>query len=242
MKEAYPKEDWIRIPHREEHSFRAPGRPRSDDFYGDYISTKRIIVRAGYFYSPMDMPEEEALAKVYQRLALRFPELSEAEKVSDLLDWLSFNEIQLFRHVLYEVRGEWHHAIEQTLPQHARNLRTFWYVDLPDPISTQMSGIRMKQIGYRFPGNRGSYWGPDDYDPPYLSQQVAQKLYKIERYESLQGGAFTYYIHPLDILPPDSRTSYEQINRGVKDPGRMYRELATLHIGMPEEGHWREWL
>jgi len=241
MRETYPKETWIRIPHREEHSFRAPGRTHSDDFYGDYILAKRIIVRTGYFYSPMDMPEEKALEGVFARLSLSFPELTK-ERVDHLLDWLSLNEKQLFKHVLYEIRGEWHHAMEQTLPQHVRNLRTFWYVDLPDPISTQMSGICMKQIGYRFPGNRGSFWGPDDYDPPYLSQQVAQKLYKIERYEHLQSGSNTYYVHPLDILPPDSRANYEQINRGVKDPGKIYRELATLHIGMPEEGHWREWL
>jgi len=210
----HPKEKWYRMKEREKVT-----TPITQKFkMGDWLLAKRIIVRCGYYNSPLDMPDDLVREQTIDKIWHKANEIA-AVKNGQMQEWMlrSLNhnldkeqytisreavlntinaagggrDIDDVLHTLaYEVRGPWLDEQNKTLPTDARWLRTFWYVDRD--YMGQFEQMRNRFIGYRQSG------GPCDEegcDPPYLSVIGHQMLYKVT-----WGWATEAYIHPLDLV------------------------------------------
>jgi len=205
------RRDWYRIPARESEFTRLPD-PRPKD--GDWVEFTRRIERAGYWLSPMDMPEEEAIAAAYRYLAQVANQYREDVPANrfvsvpgDFSPGLGIDEVAVravvtalnvpttaaLRRVLLQVRQQWHqavcHRLRHLAPDIDTSLRTFWYVD--DDGCSQFMKVRARRIGRYHPGH-GPYGWDDEAEPPYLETLLYQQVYQVS-------GWGTVLVHPLDV-------------------------------------------
>lgn len=211
--------NWFRQESREH------DRTKVDKREGDWVSFRQRIVRAGYWLSPMDMPEEAALARAYQMVALSanqyragvpsdriikgpngYPGLGIDELVvrAVVKSLGPRSEMNILRGALWGVRNEWANEMRWQVgkkdPRIDLTLRTFYYEDLPEPLVGQVEHIRGKWIGRYHGGSPGS-WGIESYcetEPPYLENWVYQQVYIV----NVRGEP--YLVHPLDIDPTEA--------------------------------------
>ena len=204
------KSKWYRMEEREKIATPLPKFPE-----GSFIEVERIIIRAGYLNSPMDMPLELLREKIYNRVSILtaglLPKgLDDIEKKTrdvyghaplgnhlEFPNMLEYITVALWtiglpekvcHDLAYEIRAEW------LASQNKDNLKTFWYVDFK--WHGQVSGPKIKCVGRRDPG--GYSWD-GDWEPPYFAEQVRQKLYVGDYYNRTHDKYEPFYIHPLDF-------------------------------------------
>lgn len=204
------RESWFRLPERE--------KTKTDILRlneGSWIETDRIIVRAGYYYQPMDMPmdllRERARKHVINfmnrgmALVGDFQPLYDGDIEGDfdyldmdrLMDALFTSEDSMLKGLYYKLRGIWGREMRAELFKEDKAqayLKTFYYVNI-DKRSYQIDTIKMKHCG-TWNSSFGGYYG-DDYDPPFLSTSVYQHLYYVGTILN-QDRPESVYVHPLD--------------------------------------------
>ena len=208
------KDKWYRIEEREK-----VATPIRKVPYGSWISANRIVIRAGYFNSPMDMPIEELREQIYQEIRqdagwrmiqardgnlepdnwqigqLAIPKSKLAESLSEI----SYAQV---KSILAELGSEperiardYAYSIRKRwlAKQPKNDLRTLWYIDWPD-FTSQMQGIVMKKIGRPWHD-----WDEFGGNTSGFEEIGHQQLYKFHDYwHDLSD--MVYYVHPLDVL------------------------------------------
>lgn len=220
LRELPPKGEWFRLQERE--------HVKTDILRlnpGSWIETKRIIVRAGYYYEPFDMPLDELEERTKRHIMASMNPVVSKRKISlyesnpDIHDekganpWGTFTEEhynkleQVFlkekkyicKQIHYRLRGKWLYEQKKGARTDKERellwLRTFWYVDLEQSQSYQVESYENKQCGMYNPAS-GGYYG-DDYDPAFIAASVVQGLYWINDLHN-NGHFEPAYVHPLD--------------------------------------------
>lgn len=162
------------------------------------VPTKRIIVRTGYFTSPVELYGEELANATVSYIARQGVSKDDTLKIiCALFGDPSYTETDYpwpwkrLEQVYRNVRADW-------VRKFPRGDRTFWYVDIPEQ-NFLVHKIVYRKNGRPVPASgQASDWS-EDYDPPYLEEWVTQGLYTIQAYENSNKA---FYIHPLDLSVP----------------------------------------
>ncbi len=224
------RRDWRRLQSRE----RDKTQPTKK--LGDWVEFKQIIVRAGYWLSPADMPEEEALERAYQQVVLTANQYRAGMPSDRIVKSPVGNlglgideyivravvkalgprsERNILRGALWGARQEWANEMRWLVgkrdPTIDLDLRTFWYRGLPETFAGQISRVCGRWIGRYHKGSPASsgYWGITEPEPPYLENWLYQQIYEVQVWH-----AGTMLVHPLDVDParPSRLRSLEPSN------------------------------
>ena len=226
IRELPPRDKWFRLPERE--------HVKTDILKlnaGSWIETKRVIIRAGYYYQPFDMPMELLEERMKQHVMVSMNDYGEpglypynpdyplrnkdkinpwgtfTDKHYELLGKVFQDDIErIGKQLYYRLRGEWMYDQKKSARTDKDRdklwFKTFWYVDLNQSDSYQIQEYKRKQCGAYSSGG-GGYYG-DDYDPPYLAASVVQTLYLVSDVYN-NGHYESIYVHPLDCKQDRSK-------------------------------------
>lgn len=205
----FPKETWYRIEEREKQKTpilftREPGT----------VLTKRIIVRCGYADNPNELYGTALAYATAKFIAARTGITSaQAAAVLNLIsgydagysDFRGYDypwPYTKMKHLYREVRRD-------AVVFKDRELRTLWYVDVPQQW-LEFNAISYRKIGYYSAETEpGSTWDGIDYgDPPCFNETLTQGVYE-SNFKHLSGNnnhtwsemkGVKIFIHPLDVI------------------------------------------
>lgn len=216
-----PKKDtWYRMEERENEK-----HPIDKSLIGKTVFPFRIIVRCGYWISPVDLDGRELNEAAIDYLAKKLGLNSEviegvvygmtpsglsyitqcdrekppgyiAEKVEAGQFGIDDRYVHQLRNVYRKVRQHWLDKERSQKPQeHPINLRTFWYADV-ERLDFTITGIVTRQIGKYNSGGWSGGYDWEEFDAPYLHTTNTQRLY-VAKWLFYENRKI--YIHPLDI-------------------------------------------
>jgi hypothetical protein len=219
------KSEWYRMEEREKTTYPVDKTIPT----GSWLDADRVIVRAGYYISPTDMPYDLLREEILERIGKQAKQaeiwLNKGFSATDVIgrtDLIPFfegtlsketvlavllctggqEEIEhLARRHAWEIRRQW----MQKQPEYA-HIRTFWYVDCPGYMA-QYYDIKMKLIGQHYPGGHFASWeGEGDYEPPSLDVVGRQQVYRLNGWAGITRPFDTegmkdwdVFLHPLDL-------------------------------------------
>ncbi len=187
-RERISREKWYRVEEFEKRKYTAS---LSID---THVTFNRYVIRAGYYYQPKDMPEEEEIEAAKNILFNRVKpyeaiSMATIERILRALDNYDDDGSGALKHLRYVARGEW--LSKMNFCNENTRLRTLWFMDID--WAEGLAGIITRKkavwIGKYYPAN-GWY---DDYEPGGLINPVYQQLYQVS---TVFGEKL---VHPLDV-------------------------------------------
>ena len=197
----YDKSKWYRMEEREQEETKADA-----SLVGSTVTASRVIVRCGYWISPLDLDVKELNDAEIRYVAVNSGVLNmrDVERVllqvcgdDPNIDRMRDTYYSALRYVYKRVRDYWMHSVRGSYTlEHPINLRTFWYTDV-EPRPFEITRVTRKQIGtYQQGGMTSGYWtGYEDY-PPHPKVQASHAL---DATRWTPRSRRTIYIHPLDV-------------------------------------------
>lgn len=208
---------WYALPER--HQERTP---IDKAMVGKTVKVSRVIVRAGYLFTPTDVDDyalTESVVKshcadqlretvmycipLYLRDTIIGSEQFDPSIFRHALDLLEAAWGKaIYRNELYSARDRWMYAA-YAQPEYSKykHLRTFWYAPVEEKHDTvPLTGIKYRMCGIHYPPSGGHY---DDYDPGGLYDVCRQGVYtanaNFRMYDDYEID-MPVLIHPLDVI------------------------------------------
>lgn len=220
-----PREKWVRIEEREKESTPAPE-------INGWLETQRIIFRAGYWISPMDMPMDELRERAIRHVVNAMNKYHKKLPELTIIHGTLYDHIDLLDEDTDSYEGPFTKASVSLLLEILRlsergmfnrvfySIRRKWYLEQkrtghPQPVDIRTFWyydlpqpknfmVLKKQRKQTGKYNFGYTWTDYDYDPPYLNQWTSQELYRItDHWVPEKDDYVKLFVHPLDIIRRD---------------------------------------